>query len=229
MDGSWLILFSMAFTLGIRHGFDLDHLATIDAITRTVADNHFLSRITGCLFSLGHGLVVTLFSIILGSGIMHAHTPQWLDKFGAWVSIVFLFLFGLLNLWNVLRNPSHISRPLGIKSFIAKKLLGQKCNPLTIIGIGALFALSFDTVTQVALFSLSATIVGGWVFSGILGLVFMIGMMVSDGLNGYLVSHLLQSANKTSLILSKMSGLAVALFSLTIGTINLTHVVASYA
>ncbi len=78
---SWILLVSMALTLGISHGFDLDHLAAIDAITRTVRDNRFLSKMVGFLFSLGHGIVVILISLIIGSGLMESHIVQ----FGNWL------------------------------------------------------------------------------------------------------------------------------------------------
>ena len=69
MEDSGGFLFAMAFLLGIRHGFDLDHLATIDSVTRIVGENRYLSKIVGFLFSLGHGLVVILISLIIGSGL----------------------------------------------------------------------------------------------------------------------------------------------------------------
>ena len=52
-------LCALAFVLGARHGFDADHLATIDGLTRYNArTNPALARFCGALFSLGHGLVV---------------------------------------------------------------------------------------------------------------------------------------------------------------------------
>ena len=91
-DSVWL-LFCMAFLLGIRHGFDLDHLATIDSITRTLKENARLSKFVGLLFSLGHGLVVIVMCIIIGSGFIQTQSPHWLEACGQWISIVFLLLF----------------------------------------------------------------------------------------------------------------------------------------
>ena len=76
MELVWMM--TTAFLLGLRHGLDLDHLATIDAITRTVQGN--LSKMVGFLFSLGHGLVVTIVSLVIGSGLMQTHIPEWLDE-----------------------------------------------------------------------------------------------------------------------------------------------------
>jgi len=211
---SWMILSTMALTLGIRHGFDLDHLAAIDAMTRAVRSNKFLSRIVGFLFSLGHGIVVIAISLILGSGLMQSHIPDWLDGFGQWVSIVFLLIFGGFNLYTVFQKPSDPTIPAGIKSFLAKKLSAKRCNPLVILSIGALFAFSFDTFSQIALFSISASLLSGWVFSGILGIFFMVGMMLADGINGLIVSVLVQRADRLSLVASRGVGLSISLFSL---------------
>jgi len=83
--------------------------------------------------------------------------------------------------------------------------------------VGVLFALSFDTVSQVVLFSLSASALAGLVFTGLMGVFFMLGMMTSDGLNGMLVSLLIQRADGFSAYFSRLIGFFVALFSLIIG------------
>lgn len=221
---SWLWMIFMALTLGLRHGFDLDHLATIDAITRTVRDNRYLSKMVGFLFSLGHGVVVTLISLIIGSGLMQSHIPEWLEGFGNWVSIIFLIIFGILNLWMIFQNPTRSTLPVGIRSFLAKRMNVKNYNPFLIMTIGALFAFSFDTFSQIALFSISASLLSGWLFSGILGIFFMLGMMISDGFNGLLVSTLVQRADRMSIVLSRGLGLTISLFSLILGFISLLKI-----
>lgn len=225
MDSSGMVLIFMAFTLGFRHGFDLDHLSTIDSITRTVRDNRDLSKVIGILFSLGHGLVVTFISLIIGSEMLQSQFPLWLDNVGNWISIFFLFTFGFLTLWSVLQKSTSPASTASLKGLLLRKIITKKCNPIFIMLIGALFAFSFDTFSQVALFSLSASILAGWLFSGILGIVFMFGMMTSDGLNGLFVSTLIQRADKTSFFISRMIGLMISVFSLTIGTFNLIKLV----
>jgi nickel/cobalt transporter (NiCoT) family protein len=225
MDSSGMVLIFMVLTLGFRHGFDLDHLSTIDSITRTVRDNRYLSKMIGILFSLGHGLVVTIVSLIIGSGMMQSRLPSWLDNFGSWISIFFLFTFGFITLWNVLQKSTRTVPTTSLKGLFLRKIITQKCNPLFIMLIGALFAFSFDTFSQVALFSISASLLAGWLFSGVLGIVFMLGMMISDGVNGLFVSTLIQRADKTSFIISRMVGLMISFFSLTIGTLNLIKLV----
>lgn len=219
-----MVLVFMALTLGFRHGFDLDHLSTIDSITRTVRDNRYLSKMIGILFSLGHGLVVTTISIIIGSGIMRSQPPLWLEHFGNGISIFFLFTFGILTLLNIFQKPTQLSST-SLKGWLLRKIIVQRCNPLFVILIGVLFAFSFDTFSQIALFSISASILSGWLFSGVLGIIFMLGMMISDGVNGLLVSKLIQRADKTSYFISRIFGLMISGFSLTIGTINLIKLV----
>lgn len=211
MEQSAFLLFLMVFALGARHGFDLDHLATIDSITRAVKQNSRLARLVGFLFSLGHGLVVILMSLIISSGIFQTRSPLWLDAVGHWISIIFLLLFGLLTLWNVL---PHSRTPTGIRALVFGRLIGETNNPLLIILIGALFAISFDTFTQVALFSISISVMAGYFFPVILGVVFMLGMMASDGLNGLFVSFLIQRADKRSSLISRGIGFIIACFSL---------------
>lgn len=218
-DSGWFLIV-MALLLGIRHGFDLDHLATIDSITRTFRNNQYLSKITGILFSLGHGLVVILISLIIGSGFKPTAVPEWLNEIGDGISIAFLFLFGLLNLWNIFQHPSQSTLPCSLKNYLSRKLIHKNFNPIFIVFIGILFAFSFDTVSQVVLFSLSASALAGCLFSGLLGVVFMLGMMLSDGLNGLFVSAFIQRADRISFLFSRITGLMIASFSLIIGVIN---------
>jgi nickel/cobalt transporter (NiCoT) family protein len=209
----------MAFGLGVRHGFDLDHLATIDSVTRTVRQDARLAKFAGVLFALGHGIVVILMSMIIASGIVQIKSPHWLETFGCWISIVFLLLFGVLTLWNILPQTTLMST--NFRTYLFRKVLGEKFNPLLILLVGALFAFSFDTFTQVTLFSLSASVMAGFLFPIILGVVFMLGMMSADGLNGYLVSAMIQLADKKSLIFSRVVGVVIAFFSLTLGILSL--------
>lgn len=213
-NNSWLWMVFMALILGIRHGLDLDHLATIDAMTRTVRESPYLSKMVGFLFSLGHGLVVTLISLLIGGGLMETKVPEWLDGFGSWISFFFLVIFGLINLWNITQTSSHTTLPVGIKSFLAKKMVNKRYNTLFIMLIGALFAFSFDTFSQIALFSISASLMSGWMFSGILGLTFTLGMIITDSFNGLFVSMIIQRADGMSLVISQGLGVIISLFSL---------------
>lgn len=209
----------MVFSSGIRHGFDWDHLATVDSITRRVRKNNPLSKLVGVLFSLGHGLVLVLISLTVNSDLFPKKFTPWLETLGDWISILFLICFGLLTLWNIL--PYSSTLPTSIKNLLFDRLVDKKCNPLFIILIGALFALSFDTFTQVALFSTSVSAMTGYLFSTLLGIVFILGMMVSDSLNGFFVASLIQLADKKSIFISRSIGFAIASLSLTLGILEL--------
>lgn len=214
------MIVAMVFSLGLRHGLDLDHLATIDAISRTIKDNKTLSKRVGLLFSFGHGLVVIMFSLILGTGLVQQAQPSWLERFGTWVSILFLFLFGLITLYKVIfyQSSQSFSLPTGLKSYLFRKHQGKHFSPLWVMLVGALFALSFDTFTQVALFSLSMNMMAGWLMSLMLAVIFMMGMMASDGLNGFFIASLIQGADNYSAMMSRCFGLLIAGFSFVIAT-----------
>nr|MDP2190733.1 nickel transporter [Rhodoferax sp.] len=209
----WFALLALAFTLGLKHGFDADHLATIDGLTRFNAGKR-VARWCGFLFSLGHGMVVMAVAVGVGALARTWQVPQWVDDLGAWIAIGFLTALGVLNLAAVLSaKPHEVVRPVGLKG----RLLGRfasTANPLLIALVGALFALSFDTMSQAALFALAGTQFGGVAHSALLGLLFMAGMMVTDGVNGLWIARLLRRADQLACVASRVMGLAVAGLSL---------------
>ena len=63
----WSALCALVFLLGLKHGFDADHLATIDGLTRFNARHRRpFARYCGALFSLGHGTVVVAIAVAVG-------------------------------------------------------------------------------------------------------------------------------------------------------------------
>jgi high-affinity nickel-transport protein len=205
----------IVFVLGLKHGFDADHLATIDGLTRFNARaNPRLARFCGVLFSLGHGAVVMIIALAVSALALHAPAPSWLEAFGAWVSIVFLAALGFLNIHAVLRaDPTQVVRPVGLKG----RMLGRlacAASPGLVALVGAMFALSFDTVSQAALFALTATRFGGWQHALMLGLLFMLGMLITDGVNGLWISRLICRADQIALVASRVMGLVVGGVSL---------------
>lgn len=210
-----LALGALVLVLGMKHGFDADHLATIDGLTRFNArSNPLLARFCGVLFSLGHGVVVLAIALIVSTLAQQWKIPEWLEAFGAWVSIGFLAVLGLANLIAVLRcDPAQVVRPIGFKGrFLGR--LARAARPGLVALVGALFALSFDTISQAALFALTATQFGGWQHALMLGLLFMLGMLVTDGINGFWISRLICRADQIALIASRLMGLVVAGVSL---------------
>jgi high-affinity nickel-transport protein len=205
----------LVFILGLKHGFDADHLATIDGLTRfNSRANPRIARFCGALFSLGHGAVVVAIALAVSAFAQRWQTPEWLELFGAWVSIAFLAALGLLNIHAVLRaDPAQVVRAVGLKGRFLGRLAAAS-SPGLVALVGALFALSFDTISQTALFALTASQFGGWRDALMLGLLFMLGMLVTDGVNGLWISRLICRADQLALIASRVMSLVVASVSL---------------
>jgi len=221
LPADWMPLLLMVFALGLKHGMDPDHIVTIDGLTRFNSARPQLSRWAGVLFSLGHGLVVTLAAGLIAWAARAWQAPIWLENLGAWISILFLLLLGAVNLWAVFRAaPNEIVRPVGLKSRWFGKLT-QISHPVLIATVGALFALSFDTLSQAALFSLAASSVSGWQFAAALGVVFMLGMMATDGVNGFWVAHLIRRADRSALVASRVLSLVIAGLSFVIALLGI--------
>ncbi len=220
----WFALCVLIFVLGLKHGFDADHLATIDGLTRfNMRANPRLARCCGVLFSLGHGAVVIVIALVVGSLAQQWQVPQWLEAFGAWVSIGFLAALGAVNVVAVLRaHPLAMVQPVGMKGrFLGR--LAQAASPGLIALVGALFALSFDTISQAALFALAATHIGGWQHALFLGWLFMLGMLVTDGINGLWISRLIVRADQVALVASRVMGLVVGGISLLVAALGLAR------
>ncbi len=211
----WTALAMLVFLLGIKHGFDADHLATIDGLTRFNARaNPRIARYCGTLFSLGHGAVVVAIALVVSTLAQHWQVPSWIEAAGAWISIGFLTALGLVNLRAVTAaQPHEIVAPVGIKGRWLGRL-ARSSHPGLVMLVGALFALSFDTLSQAALFALTATQFGGWAHALSLGLLFMLGMLVTDGINGLWISRLIARADRLALIASRVMSLVVASMSL---------------
>ena len=218
----WIALAALVFVLGMKHGFDADHLATIDGLTRYNARaNPFLARSCGALFSLGHGAVVLLIALLVSTLATAWTVPEWVETLGAWISIAFLLALGVVNLNAVLRaHPAQLVQPVGFKGRLFGRLQ-RTTHPALIALVGALFALSFDTMSQAALFALTATQYGGWAHALALGLLFTLGMLLTDGFNGLWISRLIRRADQAALVASRVMGLAVAGVSLLVAAFGI--------
>lgn len=221
----WSALCALVFLLGMRHGFDADHLAAIDGLTRLNQRRGLaLAHYCGVLFSAGHGLVVMVIAVVVGSASAHWVPPEWLDAFGAWVSIAFLLALGLVNLSAVLATPAGQTVALvGVKGRLLGRALGrtaQARSPLGVAAVGALFALSFDTISQAVLFAATATQFGGVTRALALGGLFVLGMLATDGLNGWWISRLIARADQIAALASRIMGAAVAGVSLLVAALG---------
>jgi high-affinity nickel-transport protein len=210
-----LALVLLVFVLGVKHGFDADHLATIDGLTRYNARARpRMARFCGGLFSLGHGAVVVAIALAVSLLSGNWSAPEWLEFSGAWISIAFLVLLGVLNLRAVFAAEAHeVVRPVGLKARWLGRL-ARVSDPAGVAMVGALFALSFDTVSQAALFAVAGVQAGGWQHALGLGLVFMAGMLLADGANGMWLARLIARADSAARIASRVMAVAVAGISL---------------
>lgn len=215
LPSDWLSLLILTFVLGMKHGFDADHLATIDGLTRFNARrNPRLARYCGTLFSLGHGVVVMAIALGVSALAGQWTVPEWFGNLGAVISIAFLVALGSLNLAAVLRaGPDEMVQPLGLKGRLIGNLR-QVSHPALIALVGALFALSFDTLSQATFFALTATRFGGWQHALLLALLFMFGMLLTDGINGLWIARLIARADQVALVASRVMGLVVSGISL---------------
>jgi high-affinity nickel-transport protein len=222
LPATWTALCLVAFGLGMKHGFDADHLATIDGITRYNArTNPRLARVAGILFSVGHGAIVLLVALAAGSLSSGWQTPAWLEVTGIGVSIVFLFGLAFVNLRAVLTaDPGAIVAPAGLKGRLLGRFVTVR-RAWAVTAVGALFALSFDTVSQAALFALAAGRFGGIVQALFVAGLFVLGMLFVDGINGAWISRLIRRADRTAVVASRVMACTVAGISLAVGALTI--------
>ena len=221
---------SLMFMLGLRHGFDPDHIAIIDSMAyRALDERPRLAPWTGTLFALGHGLAVTAIAVVLGAFAGGIVLAPALRSILDWLPTLLLILVGTLNLRDLLSsrvsphvNP-HLSRqtyrPKGWKTLFVPVRLRNSSHPLAMFGTGVVFALVFDTATQAAAWGYAATANAGSVTALIAGLAFTAGMVVTDSADGRLMVRLLRGA-------SGRADAAVAVYRRRIGW---TVVLMSYA
>jgi len=221
-----IALGAVVFLLGLKHGLDPDHLAAIDGLARYNAPARpRVSRWSGLLFSLGHGVVVTFIAVAVTALAIDWQAPGWLEYAGELISIGFLVALGVINLAAILRTPlGEVVRPVGAKSRVFANLT-KASHPLVIASVGAAFAVSFDTISQAALFAVTASGLGGWVLSATFGLVFTLGMVATDAVNGLWIARLIGTADSRAAVASRILGVAIALLSLGIAALGTAKLV----
>ncbi|AUJ52773.1 nickel transporter NixA [Staphylococcus hominis subsp. hominis] len=208
------LLFGMgilAYTLGLRHAFDADHIAAIDNTVRKLLQQKRNPVGVGFYFSIGHSTVVFLMSVLLGISVKWAkdELPYFQNIggiIGTLVSGFFLLLIGILNLFILisliklfarLRNEyireEELDALLESRGFITRfiapyfKLISRSWH---VLPLGFLFGLGFDTASEIALLALSSGASQQSIsFLGILSLpiLFAAGMSLLDTLDGIIM------------------------------------------
>jgi nickel/cobalt transporter (NiCoT) family protein len=203
---------TLAYTLGMRHAFDADHIAAIDNTTRKLLDNGQRPLSVGFWFSLGHSSVVFILAVLLNFGIRgldqevkngNSTLQKTTNVIGTSVSAFFLFLIAALNLV-ILAGILKVFREMRSGGYDEKEMerrLNQRGLMMRFLGpiarridtpwkmypVGILFGLGFDTATEVALLVLAGTaVVGGLPFYAVLSLpiLFAAGMSLFDMIDG---------------------------------------------
>jgi high-affinity nickel-transport protein len=222
-------LCALVFLLGMRHGFDADHLAAIDGLTRLNQQRQlWWARYCGALFSAGHGLVVVSIALLVGGVSQAAVLPPWLDALGSWISIVFLLVIGGLNFYAVwTTSPGRLVPVVSIKGWLLRPFQYAKTR-LGVVCVGALFALSFDTISQSLMFAATASHIGGLWHALLLGLLFFFGMLVTDGINGWWLCRLIERTSAMAVVASRVMGCAVGFVSLLVAFIGLLKILSPH-
>jgi len=195
----------LAYTLGLRHAFDADHLVAIDATTRKLIHEHKDSHGVGFFFSLGHSTIVfaaTALAIAgvsnIGEQLLNESSPlkQAGGFIGSLVAGCFLMLLAIYNFYILIQILFRKqSEPKGFWS----RFMKPANSPKQMYPIGLLFGLGFDTATSVAILSLSVISVasGQLIFAAIaLPIIFTAGMALGDTLSGFLMQQGMKWATK---------------------------------
>ena len=203
---------ALAYTLGMRHAFDADHISAIDNTTRKLMSEGQRPLAVGFFFSLGHSSVVAALAILLNFGIKAVGSQlkdedsalhHYTGLIGLTVSGTFLMIIAILNLvilisivgvflkmrkglYNEEELEKHLnSRGLLMRFFgpIARRIdKSWKMYPL-----GILFGLGFDTATEIGLLVLAgSSVIAGlpWWAVISLPLFFAGGMSLLDTIDG---------------------------------------------
>ena len=202
----------VAFTLGLRHAADADHIAAIDNVTRKLMQDGRRPLSVGCYFALGHSTVVLIASlgIFLTATAIETHLSQFREIgaiFGTLISALFMVVIALMNMvilmgtykaFRQVRNgESYSERSLdlllaggGLMTRLFRPVFRMLSRSWHMYPVGFLFGLGFDTATEVALFGISAAAAAKGLSIGsmmIFPVLFAAGMVLVDTTDGILM------------------------------------------
>jgi high-affinity nickel-transport protein len=201
-----------AYTLGMRHAFDADHIGAIDNTTRKLMNDGQRPLSVGFFFSLGHSTIVFALAALFAIGIRGLSGAVQSDSstlhgatglVGPIVSGSFLFLIGILNLVilvsivRIFRRMRHgefseaeLEDQLNRRGFM-NRFYGRATRaikkPWQMYPLGCLFGLGFDTATEIALLAAAGAAAAGglpWYAILCLPILFAAGMTLLDTIDG---------------------------------------------
>lgn len=209
--GTFLTLGILAYTFGLRHAVDADHLAAIDNVTRKMMQEGKSPWFVGTFFSLGHSTIVIILSIMLMIATRFiVNNLSSIENVGSVIGTLvsggFLYIIALLNtlilveiyrIYKVIRNEKNIDEEklnhLLLKRGLMNRFFGKLFNIISsewqMYIIGLLFGLGFDTATEIAILAISATVAGAFTSIPITTILllpglFALGMSLVDTLDG---------------------------------------------
>ncbi|HSY16447.1 MAG TPA: HoxN/HupN/NixA family nickel/cobalt transporter [Jatrophihabitantaceae bacterium] len=201
-----------AYTLGMRHAFDADHIAAIDNTTRKLMHDGQRPMSVGFWFSLGHSSIVFALAMLLSFGVKALVGPvrddnsalhHYTSLIGTSISGSFLFILAVINLV-ILVGISKVFRDMrrgvydeqtlqehldnrGLLNRILRPVMKSVRKPGQMYGVGLLFGLGFDTATEVALLTIAAVGAASalpWYAILCLPVLFAAGMCLFDTIDG---------------------------------------------
>lgn len=206
---------ALAYSLGLRHALDADHISAIDLMTRRLIATGQRPVTVGTFFSLGHSTIVIVTSIVVAATA--AGVSSRFDSFsnvggiiGTSVSAAFLIALGIMNAYILYKLIVQLKKVIrmqpedeaanawnveggGILFRVLKKMFKLIDRPWKMYPLGVLFGLGFDTSSEVALLGISS-IQGAkgtsmWLIM-IFPILFTVGMCLIDTIDGALMSSL---------------------------------------
>jgi nickel/cobalt transporter (NiCoT) family protein len=201
-----------AYTLGLRHAFDADHIAAIDNTTRKLMSDGQRPLSVGFFFSLGHSTIVFALSFLFSVGVRTlagqvADDGSTLHNVAGWIGTTisggFLYLIAAINLvvlvgivtvFRDMRRGYYDEAALedqlnsrGLMNRVLGRFTKAITKPWQMYPLGLLFGLGFDTATEVALLFLAAGAAGAglpWYAILVLPILFAAGMSLLDTIDG---------------------------------------------
>ncbi|MGP2689111.1 HoxN/HupN/NixA family nickel/cobalt transporter, partial [Serratia nevei] len=168
----------LAYSFGLRHAVDADHIAAIDNVTRKLMQQGKTPVAVGTFFSLGHSTIVVLASAaIAATAMMFSRQMGWFHETGGLIgtlvsslfllTVAFINLLVLISVWRAFRQvkagelPAHQSLDLlmsggGVLARCFRPLFRLVNQSWHMYLVGFLFGLGFDTATEVGLLGISA-------------------------------------------------------------------------
>ncbi|WP_225578343.1 MULTISPECIES: HoxN/HupN/NixA family nickel/cobalt transporter [Rhodanobacter] len=201
----------LVYGLGLRHAVDADHITAIDNVTRKLMQDNKRPTSVGFWFAIGHSSIIVVVALMVASAEHYLSRFDALRSIGTLVStsisVVFLMAIAVMNVtifFSLYRNYRNLKQTGRYQSEKIESLLDQRgflariLTPLFrlvskswhMVFLGLAFGLSFDTATEIAMFTVSAKQVASGVSLGtiaVLPLLFAAGMTLVDTTDGVMM------------------------------------------